>query len=200
MLCWFQGCSNDSRGGIFVNCTYLDSNQITFSADSVCFFPVVMHRVFVCPCVHSRVCHCGCACARSWCGRVYLCVSLCVAGVCQCVWVLACLVAVLLVSLLPRLFACMLGCMLSCWWTCLTHSHACLHSSPITYVRSLFVKCIYLEANQIPFSADSGCLFAAVMHRVSVCLCVHSHVCYCGCAHMRLWCLRVYLCVSLCAG
>ena len=55
---------------------------------------------------------------RAWCGRVYLCVSLCVAGVCHCVCVLAHLVAVLLVSLLPCLFACMLACMLSCWWTC----------------------------------------------------------------------------------
>ena len=139
MLCWFQGCNNDSGRGIFVKCIYLDANQITFSADSGCLFAVVMHRVCVCLCVHSHVCYCGGACTRSWCGRVSLCVSLCVAGVCQCVWVLACLVAVLLVSLLPRLFACMLGCMLSCWWTCLTHSHACLHFSPITYVRAWFL-------------------------------------------------------------
>ena len=105
MLCWFQGCNNDSGGGIFVKCTYLIANQITFSADSGCLFAVVMHRVCVCLCVHSHVCYCGGACTRSWCGRVSLCVSLCVAGVCQCVWVLACLVAVLFVCLLPRLFA-----------------------------------------------------------------------------------------------
>ena len=72
------------------------------------------------------------------------CVLLVCATACACLraWSLSCL----LVYFLACSLACLLACFLaggrarnSCVPSCLTHSHACLHVSPITYVRTWFL-------------------------------------------------------------
>ena len=108
---------------------------------------------------------------RAWCGRVYLCVSLCVAGVCHCVCVLAHLVAVLLVSLLPCLFACMLACMLSCWWTCQKFMRAVVFN-PFACLLACFTHnlCAHVVFGSVVHVAGLIVLLSSTIGNASTCV------------------------------
>ena len=142
----FKAATPILRDVVFEKCTYLKSSCYIFgrfwSSFCGCFAPSVF--VAVCPflclplrmCVHARMVR---ACLSLRVTVLLVCATACA---CLRTWSLSCL----LVYFLACSLACLLACFLaggrarnSCVPSCLTHSHACSHVSPITYVRTWFL-------------------------------------------------------------